>query len=88
MAHFVQELGHDRFMDEHASLAAHVIGLRETNRGTNENIGMMRTSSTNAQLTMNSMHRIPSLECHDAVPRQFLEASSLEASTQFSRDIC
>lgn len=53
-----------------------ISGLRESDDGVDEDVGVLLTGSTNGELSVGSVHRVAGLERDDAGPRELVEVGS------------
>ena len=53
-----------------------VAGLGQANHGVDEHVGMVRSSSTDCQLSVRSVHGVSGLESNDSGPTQLVEVQA------------
>ena len=71
--HTLRVAGHQALVDTHARVVVDITRLGKANNGMDEDIGLQFTSRTDGQFTVRAVHRVTSLESHDAAPRDLVE---------------
>jgi hypothetical protein len=64
------------FVDTDTGEVVDIAGLGQTDNGVDQDVGLARTSSTDSQLTMGTVHGVTSLEGNNTGPVQLLEVGA------------
>ncbi|VUC36812.1 unnamed protein product [Clonostachys rosea] len=74
--HAVGVTGQESLVDTDTGEVVNVTGLGQADNGVNEDVGLLRASGTDGQLTVSAVHGVASLEGDDLLPAELVEVSA------------